>query len=177
MGRQDGYEAGGGHRPDGEEVPGTAEIARGESLDPEELMARLGIKDNRIKELYEEITAFRLAADEARASKEATPPGTHRGGRPCPPSAGRSVGVGGGAFGDEQDHRGVGGEPEVAAERLGVSRRDHVAQAGERGRAARSGVHTPARYNDRCGVEPRGGRVRPSRRANFLSPGRPVYLS
>jgi ribonucrease Y len=40
-------------------------------LDPEELMARLGIKDNRIKELYEEITAFRLAADEARASKEA----------------------------------------------------------------------------------------------------------
>ena len=71
MGRQDGYEAGGGHRPDGEEVPGTAEIARGESLDPEELMARLGIKDNRIKELYEEITAFRLAADEARASKEA----------------------------------------------------------------------------------------------------------
>jgi ribonucrease Y len=36
-----------------------------------ELMARLGIKDNRIRELYEEITAFRLAADEARASKEA----------------------------------------------------------------------------------------------------------
>jgi ribonucrease Y len=34
-------------------------------------MARLGIKDNRIKELYEEITAFRLAADEARASKDA----------------------------------------------------------------------------------------------------------
>ena len=69
MGRQDGYEAGGGHRPDGEEVRGTDR--RGESLDPEELMARLGIKDNRIRELYEEITAFRLAADEARASKEA----------------------------------------------------------------------------------------------------------
>jgi chromosome segregation ATPase len=33
-------------------------------------MARLGMKDNRIKELYEEITAFRVAADEARASKE-----------------------------------------------------------------------------------------------------------
>ena len=33
-------------------------------------MARLGMKDNRIRELYEEITAFRLAADEARASKE-----------------------------------------------------------------------------------------------------------
>jgi chromosome segregation ATPase len=34
-------------------------------------MARLGLKDNLIRELYEEITAFRLAADEARASKEA----------------------------------------------------------------------------------------------------------
>ncbi len=70
MGRQDGHEAGDGHRPDGEEAPGTDEIARGESSDPEELMARLGMKDNRIKELYEEITAFRVAADEARASKE-----------------------------------------------------------------------------------------------------------
>jgi chromosome segregation ATPase len=68
--RQDGHEAGNGHRPDGEEASGTDEIARGESSDPEELMARLGMKDNRIKELYEEITAFRLAADEARASKE-----------------------------------------------------------------------------------------------------------
>jgi ribonuclease Y len=48
-----------------------AGIGRGEISDPEELMARLGIKDNRIRELYEEITAFRLAADEARASKEA----------------------------------------------------------------------------------------------------------
>jgi chromosome segregation ATPase len=33
-------------------------------------MARLEIRDNRIRELYEEIAAFRLAADEARASKE-----------------------------------------------------------------------------------------------------------
>ena len=33
-------------------------------------MARLGMKDNRIRELYEEIAAFRLAADEARASKQ-----------------------------------------------------------------------------------------------------------
>jgi ribonucrease Y len=58
-------------RPDGEEASGTTEIARGEISDPEELMARLGIKDNRIRELYEENTASRLAADEARASKEA----------------------------------------------------------------------------------------------------------
>ena len=47
------------------------EAARGEIPDPEELRARLGMKDNRIRELYEEITASRLAADEARASKEA----------------------------------------------------------------------------------------------------------
>ncbi|MDP9488423.1 MAG: DUF4200 domain-containing protein, partial [Actinomycetota bacterium] len=39
--------------------------------EPEELRARLGIKDNRIRELYEEITASRLAAEEARASREA----------------------------------------------------------------------------------------------------------
>jgi ribonucrease Y len=71
VGRQDGYEAGARHLPDGEEAPGTAESARGESSDPEEFMARLGMKDNRIKELYEELTAFRLAADEASASKEA----------------------------------------------------------------------------------------------------------
>jgi ribonucrease Y len=69
--RQEEHEAGGGHRPDGEEGPSTAEIARGEISDPEELTARLGMKDNRIRELYEEISAFRLAADEARASKEA----------------------------------------------------------------------------------------------------------
>ena len=47
------------------------EVGREEISDPEELTARLGMKDNRIRELYEEITAFRLAADEARASKEA----------------------------------------------------------------------------------------------------------
>jgi hypothetical protein len=69
--RQEEHEAGGGQRPDGEEGPSTAEIARGEISDPEELTARLGMKDNRIRELYEEISAFRLAADEARASKEA----------------------------------------------------------------------------------------------------------
>lgn len=37
----------------------------------EELEARIGIKDNRIRELLEEITASRLAADEARAAREA----------------------------------------------------------------------------------------------------------
>ena len=47
------------------------EVERGEISDPEELRARLGIKDNRIRELYEEMTASRLAADEARASKAA----------------------------------------------------------------------------------------------------------
>jgi ribonucrease Y len=68
---KDGRETKDVPRPDGEEASGTTEIARGEISDPEELMARLGIKDNHIRELYEEITAFRLAADEARASKEA----------------------------------------------------------------------------------------------------------
>jgi ribonucrease Y len=57
------------HRPDGEEE--STGSGRGQITDPEELTARLTIKDNHIRELYEEITAFRLAADEARASKEA----------------------------------------------------------------------------------------------------------
>ena len=57
----------------GEQAADTTEVAvgRGEISDPEELRARLRMKDNRIRELYEEITAFRLAADEASASKEA----------------------------------------------------------------------------------------------------------
>jgi ribonuclease Y len=42
-----------------------------ETADLEELKARLGIKNNRIRELLEQITASRLAADEARASREA----------------------------------------------------------------------------------------------------------
>jgi ribonuclease Y len=66
----EGQDTAGVPRPDGEEASGTTETDRGEIQDPEELMARLGIKDNRIRELYEEITAFRLAADEARATKE-----------------------------------------------------------------------------------------------------------
>ena len=68
---QDGHENGSEPRPNGEEASGTTETGREEITDPEELRARLGIKDNRIKELYEEIAAFRLAADEARASKAA----------------------------------------------------------------------------------------------------------
>ncbi|MDQ4128410.1 MAG: hypothetical protein M3151_10760 [Actinomycetota bacterium] len=54
-----------------EEDTAEVEVGRGEISDPEELRARLGIKDNRIRELYEEITASRLAAEEARASKAA----------------------------------------------------------------------------------------------------------
>ena len=68
---QDWRETGGERRPDDEEASGTTEIARGEITDPDELTARLGIQDNHIRELYEEITASRLAADEARASKAA----------------------------------------------------------------------------------------------------------
>ena len=55
----------------GEQAADATEVGREGISDPEELRSRLGMKDNRIRELYEEITAFRLAADEARASKEA----------------------------------------------------------------------------------------------------------
>ncbi len=48
------------------------EVGREETADPEELKARLGIKNNHIRELFEQITASRLAVDEARASKEAS---------------------------------------------------------------------------------------------------------
>jgi ribonucrease Y len=48
------------------------EVQQEETSDPEELKARLGIKNNRIRELLEQITASRLAADEARASREAS---------------------------------------------------------------------------------------------------------
>jgi DNA repair exonuclease SbcCD ATPase subunit len=70
-----------GNRPPDEPVEGPlgrdeedtaeVEVGRGEGPELEELRAKLGIKDNRIRELYEEITASRLAADEARASREA----------------------------------------------------------------------------------------------------------
>jgi ribonuclease Y len=55
-----------------EEVVTVHEAHEGETSDPEELKARLGIKDNHIRELLEQITASRLAADEAHASKEAS---------------------------------------------------------------------------------------------------------
>ena len=71
MGGLDGPETGGELQPDREDASGTTEMGRREIPDPKELMARLEIKDNHIRELYEEITAFRLAADEARASKAA----------------------------------------------------------------------------------------------------------
>jgi ribonuclease Y len=48
------------------------EVREEETSDPEELKARLGIKNNHIRELFEQITASRLAADEARASREAS---------------------------------------------------------------------------------------------------------
>ena len=71
MERQGGRETG-GEQPREEPADTTGvEADRGEISDPEELRARLGIKDNHIKELYEEIAASRLAADEARASKAA----------------------------------------------------------------------------------------------------------
>jgi chromosome segregation ATPase len=78
--RQEGHETNGEHpqeeglnRKKGEEAVDTTEVevARAEISDPEELRARLGIKDNRIRELFEEITASRLAADEASASRAA----------------------------------------------------------------------------------------------------------
>jgi len=70
-------EANGSRTPDeGEIVTGDAEAkdesAREETSDPEELKARLGIKNNHIRELFEQITVYRLAADEARATREAS---------------------------------------------------------------------------------------------------------
>jgi ribonucrease Y len=70
-------EANGSRTPDeGEMVTGDAEAkdesAREETSDPEELKARLGIKNNHIRELFEQITVYRLAADDARATREAS---------------------------------------------------------------------------------------------------------
>jgi chromosome segregation ATPase len=61
----------GGYEDRDEEDTAEVEVGSGEASDLEELRARLGIKDNRIRELYEEITASRLAAEEARVSREA----------------------------------------------------------------------------------------------------------
>ncbi len=59
-----------GERHEGNGGPPTGGASGG---DPEaaELRARIGIKDNRIRELIQESTDFRLAADEARAAREA----------------------------------------------------------------------------------------------------------
>jgi ribonuclease Y len=48
-----------------------ADGASGEVPEVDELRARIGIKDNRIRELIQESTASRLASDEARAEREA----------------------------------------------------------------------------------------------------------
>ena len=45
--------------------------ANGVQSEADELRARIGIKDNRIRELIQESTASRLASDEARAAREA----------------------------------------------------------------------------------------------------------
>jgi chromosome segregation ATPase len=78
----DRHETNGGRPPEpGEPVGGSeewdeedtaeVEVGRGVDYDPQELRTSLGIKDNRIRELYEQITVSRLAVEEARASKEA----------------------------------------------------------------------------------------------------------
>jgi len=52
-------------------TPSGAGGVSGEVSEADELRARIGIKDNRIRELIEEATASRLASDEARAAREA----------------------------------------------------------------------------------------------------------
>jgi ribonucrease Y len=69
--RQEGRETGGEHPQEESAETAEVEVDRGEISDPGELRARLGIRDNHIRELYEEIATSRLAADEARASKAA----------------------------------------------------------------------------------------------------------
>ncbi len=79
MEEPDRDEANGSGAPEPQESAASAseetaetEVRPEESSDPEELRARLGIKNNHIRELLEQVTASRLAADEARASKEAS---------------------------------------------------------------------------------------------------------
>jgi ribonucrease Y len=48
-----------------------AEVQREYGSDPAELKARLAIKDNHIRELYDQVSVSRLAADEARAARQA----------------------------------------------------------------------------------------------------------
>jgi ribonucrease Y len=69
----DRNEARGKQPPPEDPVESPADDTRGEETsDREELKARLAIKNNHIRELFEQITASRLAADEARASLEAS---------------------------------------------------------------------------------------------------------
>jgi ribonucrease Y len=56
----------------GTEETTEVEVRDVEITDPEELKTRLAIKNNHIRELIEQITASQLAADEARASREAS---------------------------------------------------------------------------------------------------------
>ncbi|HET7477900.1 MAG TPA: hypothetical protein VFJ72_00150 [Rubrobacteraceae bacterium] len=63
----DGMDAGTDGGADTSEV----EVQREYGDDPVELKARLGIKDNHIRELYDQVSSSRLAADEAWASRQA----------------------------------------------------------------------------------------------------------
>lgn len=71
----DGMDAAGANgsseNPAGEADTSEVEVRREYNDDPVELKARLGIKDNHIRELYDEISSSKLAADEAWASRQA----------------------------------------------------------------------------------------------------------
>ena len=67
-GKQSPPELGDGTAEDSAEV----EVRQEETSDPEELKARLMIKNNHIRELFEQITTSRLDADEARAARAAS---------------------------------------------------------------------------------------------------------
>lgn len=84
MDEPDRREADGEREPDGMDAaasnsgsgtdagePDTSEVPREYNDDPVELKARLGIKDNHIRELYDQISSSKLAADEAWASRQA----------------------------------------------------------------------------------------------------------
>lgn len=72
--KPDGVDAasnGGSGTDAGEADTSEVEVRREYNDDPVELKARLGIKDNHIRELYDEISSSKLAADEAWASRQA----------------------------------------------------------------------------------------------------------
>jgi ribonucrease Y len=70
---EDTVEVGRAGEGEAEPTPGRDDAAENGDEEPEieELRSRLAIKDNHIRELFEQITAVRLEADEARASREA----------------------------------------------------------------------------------------------------------